>query len=81
MENRVEVERGRWPDTLLLILEHSEEVSFSSSLFKHTEVRARPAHEGAVAIKQAQRGAQIERETGGGRLAAGTVPLQDRDEE
>lgn len=42
MENKVEEERGRWPGTLLLILEHSEEVSLSiSSLFHfllHTHV-------------------------------------------
>lgn len=29
MENKVEEETGRWPCTLLLILEHSEEVSVS----------------------------------------------------
>lgn len=74
METKVEEERGRWPDTLLLILEHSEEVSFPSFFFffffshthtythKHTH-SARLAHEGAVAIKLPQHGAQIERET------------------
>lgn len=72
MENKVVEERGRWPGTLLLILEHSEEVSLSISslslLHTHTDTHtfthsARLAHEGAVAIKPAQHGAQIERET------------------
>lgn len=56
MENNVEKERGRWPGTLPLILEHSEEDSLFLLLQAHIS-SAQPAHEGAVAIKPAQRGA------------------------
>lgn len=37
MENKVEEETGRWPCTLLLILEHSEEVSFSPARSSSTQ--------------------------------------------
>lgn len=69
MENKVEKERARRPGNLPLILEHSEEDSLFLLLQAHIH-GAQLVHEGAVAIKPAQRGAQIERETEGGLLSA-----------
>lgn len=58
----MESERGRWPGALLLILEHSQEVSPSISPLSFAPRAHVHAHEGAAAIKPSQRGAQIERE-------------------